>query len=163
MNKEKIKIFTLGGSIDKNYSMQESDFIVDVPQIGKILNEANVTLPYEIEEIVRKDSLEITDEERTTLRKKIENEAVKHIIITHGTDTMHLTGKALSSIKDKVIVITGAMQPASFKDTDAHFNIGTAFMAVQTFEPGVYIVMNGQVFDPNSVGKNMVTRSFEKK
>ncbi|MFC2134690.1 asparaginase domain-containing protein [Bacteroidota bacterium] len=163
MKDKKIKIFTLGGSIDKNYSMEKSDFVVDAPQISKVLEEANVTFPFEVEEIIRKDSLKITDDERTLLRKKIENETAKRIIITHGTDTMHLTGQALQSIKDKTIVITGAMQPAAFKNTDAHFNIGTAFIAVQTLDPGVYIVMNGQVFDPNDMKKNMDTKTFEKK
>ncbi len=95
------------------------------------------------------------------LRKKILGDSCDHIIITHGTDTMHLTGQALSSIKEKVIVITGAMRPASFKETDANFNIGAAFIAVQTMPPGVYMVMNGKIFNPAKVVKNFDKKTFE--
>lgn len=127
------------------------------------MREANVSIPNVVEEIIRKNSLEITDEERNMLREKIENETINHIIVSQGIDAMHLTGQALSSIKDKVIVITGAMQPAAFKNSEAQFNVATPFMAVQTLEPGVYIAMNTQVFDPNSVNKDMHTKTFEKK
>ena len=160
---KKIKIYTLGGSIDKNYSMEESDFVVDFPKVDAILKQANTTIPYEIEEVLRKDSLEISATDRQSLVKKILAESCKHIIITHGTDTMHLTGQTLSSIKDKVIVITGAMRPASFKNTDAEFNIGAAFIAVQTLPPGVYMVMNGKIFDPTRVHKNFEIKAFEEK
>ncbi|MDX2444007.1 MAG: asparaginase domain-containing protein, partial [Bacteroidales bacterium] len=97
------------------------------------------------------------------LRKKIIADSCDHIIITHGTDTMHLTGQALASIENKVIVITGAMRPASFKETDANFNIGAAFIAVQTLPPGVYMVMNGKIFDPTRVHKNFKIKAFEEK
>jgi len=158
---KKIKIYTLGGSIDKTYSMKESDFVVHDPQVGSILKQANVTVPYEIEEFLRKDSLEINEDEREVLCKKILADPYDYIIITHGTDTMHLTGKALSSIENKVIVITGAMRPASFKETDANFNIGAAFIAVQTMPPGVYMVMNGKIFNPEKVVKNFDKKAFE--
>lgn len=158
---KKIKIYSLGGSIDKTYSMKESDFVVHDPQVDSILQQANVNVPYEIEEILRKDSLEINEDERKGLRKKISADSCEHIIITHGTDTMHLTGKALSSINNKVIVITGAMRPASFKETDANFNIGAAFIAVQTMPPGVYMVMNGKIFNPGKVVKNFDKKTFE--
>lgn len=160
-NLKKIKIYSLGGSIDKTYSMEESSFVVHNPQVDSILKQANVTVPYEIEEVLRKDSLEISESDRKNLRKKIFEDSCDHIIITHGTDTMHLTGKALSSISKKVIVITGAMRPASFKETDANFNIGAAFIAVQTMPPGVYMVMNGKIFNPGKVVKNFDKKAFE--
>jgi len=157
----KIKIFTMGGSIDKNYSMLKSDFIVDAPQIKHILTDSNITVQYEIEEVVRKDSLEITDTDLEVLLAKVEKELSKLIVITHGTDTMHLTGQVLKNIKGKVIVLTGAMQPAQFKNSDSQFNVGFAIAAVQTLKEGVYLVMNGQIFNPLKVKKNMATKAFE--
>lgn len=161
MEDEKIKIITTGGSIDKIYDLRASDFLVGSPQIGDVLREANVAVNFEVEEFIRKDSLEITDDERERLKQLIVKEPSRRIIITHGTDTMHLTGQALSEIPQKVIVLTGAMQPASFKDTDAQFNIGCAFIAVQTLPKGVYLIMNGKVSDPHRVKKNTELRSFE--
>lgn len=159
---EKIKIFTTGGSIDKNYDLSASDFLVGPPQIANILREANVIVSYKIEEFIRKDSLEITDAEREQLRQLIIADSANRIIVTHGTDTMHLTGQVLSTISGKVIVLTAAMQPAGFKDTDAHFNVGCAFIAAQILTDGTYLVMNGQIFDPFRVKKNTELHSFEK-
>jgi L-asparaginase len=158
---EKIKIFTTGGSIDKTYDLHASEFLVGPPQIGNVLREANVTVPFEVEEFTRKDSLQITDEEREQLKQLVSSDPAHRIIITHGTDTMNLTGQALSTIPGKVIILTAAMQPASFKDTDAHFNIGCAFIAVQTLPDGVYLVMNGRVFDPFRINKNTELRCFD--
>ena len=82
-------------------------------------------------------------------------------LITHGTDTMAQTARALLAVPGKVIVLTGAMQPAAFKVTDAVFNIGSAWAAVQTLPDGVYLVMNGQIFDPQRVEKNVDQDRFE--
>lgn len=156
-----VKIFTTGGSIDKRYSTQESAFVVGEPQSESILQEANVNLEYEVEVLLRKDSLEITDEDRRMIVEQVASDPHRHIVITHGTDTMILTAKALSQVPDKVIVLTGAMQPAAFKRTDAAFNVGGAVIAAQTLPPGVYIVMNGRVFDPHRARKNMALDQFE--
>ncbi len=158
---EKIVVFTTGGSIDKTYDLESSDFLVGPPQVEQILKEANVNATYQVREFIRKDSLQITDSERAELKRLIEAEPAKRIIVTHGTDTLHLTGQALSKISGKVIVLTAAMQPASFKDTDAHFNIGSAFLAVQTLSEGTYIIMNGRVFDPFHTKKNRELKRFE--
>jgi L-asparaginase len=156
-----IKIFTTGGSIDKLYSALASNFIVDDPQIGSILQESNVNIAFEIEPLFQKDSLEITEADRSTIFQKVLSDPHHHIIITHGTDTMILTGKMLCEIPGKVIILTGAMQPAAFKVTDAAFNIGGAVIAAQTLSEGIYIVMNGQVFDPFHVRKNLQLNQFE--
>lgn len=153
----------MGGSIDKGYSTLESDFEVQDPQIEKILAEANMVFCYTIESLLKKDSLEVTDEDRHLLLTRVKNEPCQKILITHGTDTMAETGKVLSAIPDKTIVLTGAMQPASFKITDASFNIGFALAAVQLLSSGVYIAMNGQLFDPHQVTKNMELDRFEPK
>ena len=158
----KIKIFTTGGSIDKFYSTQKSTFVVGEPQIQNILKEANAALDVEIETLFKKDSMGVTEDDRQVIHDKVKSDPHRHIVITHGTDTMIQTAQALLSIPDKVIVLTGAMQPAAFKKTDAAFNIGTAIVAVQILPDGVYVVMNGKVFNPNKVAKNLVLNRFEK-
>ncbi len=157
----KIKIFTTGGSIDKTYSTQASDFIVGDPQVETILRQANVTIDYAVESLVMKDSLELNDEDRRLIADRVRSTAERHILITHGTDTMIATAQALHDIRGKVIVLTGAMQPAAFKHSDAAFNIGGAVLALQTLPEGVYLVMNGQVFDPLHTRKDVQMDRFE--
>lgn len=156
-----IKIYTTGGSIDKYYSTLTSDFEVGDPQIRAILDQANVDVDFEIESLLKKDSLQLTDRDRVDIHDKLISDPHHHILITHGTDTMIDTALSLLDIAGKVIVITGAMQPAAFHETDAHFNIGSAVIALQTLTEGVYIVMNGRVFDPRSSKKNLQTDRFE--
>jgi L-asparaginase len=156
-----IKIYTTGGSIDKAYSTQESSFVVGEPQIGSILRQANVALEYEVESLLKKDSLEITDHDRQKIADRIAADPHRQIVITHGTDTMVETALRLTSVGGKVIVLTGAMQPAAFKESDAAFNVGCAILAVQTLPEGVYVVMNGRVFDPHHAQKNLDLDRFE--
>jgi L-asparaginase len=158
---KRLMIFTTGGSIDKTYSTQVSDFVVGEPQIGIVLQEANVNLEYEVESLLQKDSLDLTDEDRRLIAEKVRSCPHRHIIITHGTDTMTITARELIKIADKVIVLTGAMQPAAFKKTDAVFNIGCAVAAVQLLSLGVYIVMSGRVFPVDKTCKNTEKNWFE--
>jgi L-asparaginase len=134
---------------------------VGEPQVAEVLREANVTANYEIESLMRKDSLEMTDEDRRLIRDAVEREACRHIVVTHGTDTMTVTAEHLRSIPDKTIVLTGAMQPARFRMTDAVFNIASAFTAAQILPPGVYIAMNGCIFEAGKVRKNVAENRFE--
>ncbi len=157
----KIKIYTVGGTIDKVYFDRKSTYEVGEPKIGEILKEANVNLLYEISPILHKDSLDMTDEDRQMIFDKVSSDEHRHIVLTHGTDTMIQTAKKLSSIPEKVIVLTGAMEPARFKYSDAAFNIGCAVAAVQILKPGVYIAMNGRIFNSESVGKNQEQNWFE--
>jgi L-asparaginase len=157
----KIKFFTTGGTIDKVYFDSKSEFQVGPPQVLDLIKEANVIFEFEIESILRKDSLDMTDGDRQLVRQRIENESCPLIIVTHGTDTMVETARALSGIAKKIIVLTGSMQPARFRTTDAAFNIGSAIGAVQSLPPGVYIVMNGYVLDPWRVRKNRDQNRFE--
>ena len=157
----RIKIFTTGGTIDKVYFDARSEFEVGSPQVQDVLQESNVVFAYEIESILRKDSLDLTDEDRRLIRRHVEAEACQRVVITHGTDTLIETAKMLSGIAAKTIVLTGSMQPARFRATDAIFNIGTAIGAVQSLQPGVYLVMNGCIFDPNRVRKNREKNRFE--
>jgi L-asparaginase len=157
----KIKIITTGGTIDKIYFDDKSEFKVGDPQIAEVLEEANMTLDHEIIPLMRKDSLDMTDEDRELIHKKIISDSHKHFIVTHGTDTMILTAKALCNISDKIIVLTGAMQPAKFRMTDAVFNIACAITAVQLLPDGVYIAMNGRIFNPEKARKNNKLNRFE--
>jgi L-asparaginase len=156
-----IKIFATGGSIDKIYSTKSRDFVVADPQIDDILRDANVSVAHEIVSLMKKDSLEITPADRQLIVEAVTAAPQQRIIITHGTDSMIDTANALTGIPDKVIVLTGAMQPAAFKYTDAAFNIGCAVIAVQTLPDGVYIVMNGKIFDPHNARKNSNRNRFE--
>ena len=157
----RIKFFTTGGTIDKVYFDAKSEFEVGPPQVLEIVKDAQVTFEYDIESVLRKDSLDMTDADRQLLRERVQNEACRWIVVTHGTDTMVETALALRGIPQKTIVLTGSMQPARFRVTDAVFNIGSAIGAVQSLPPGVYIVMNGRVFDPERARKNVAQNRFE--
>ena len=157
-----IRFITTGGTIDKIYFDALSQFEVGDSQIKTILTDGLVDFEYEVVPIMQKDSLEITDEDRQALREHIANDDGSYFVVTHGTDTMPETAEVLSGLNDKTIVLTGALTPARFKTTDAIFNIGMAVAAVQTAEPGVYIVMSGQVFPAGEVRKNRAENRFEK-
>ena len=156
-----LEIFTTGGTIDKVYFDAKSKFEVGEPQILEVLREANLSIDYLVTPLMRKDSLELTDEDREQVRKAVETSPATQIVITHGTDTMTDTARALTEITGKTIVLTGAMQPARFRFTDAVFNIASAMMAAQTLAEGVYITMNGQIFDPATTRKNVEMNRFE--
>lgn len=157
----RVKIFTTGGSLDKGYSTIESAFVVGEPEADSVLREAKVTFDYEVKSLLKKDSLDLTEEDRDLIFRKVKEDPADRILITHGTDTMVQTGQRLSDIPGKTIVLTGAMQPASFKHTDAHFNLGFALAALQTLPAGVYIAMNGAILDPHRAKKNMELDQFE--
>ena len=157
----KIKFLTTGGTIDKTYFDARSEFQVGSPQVLEIIKEANVTFQFEIDSVLRKDSLDMTDEDRELVRRRAESEPCPRIVVTHGTDTMVETGRALLGISGKTIVLTGSMQPARFRVTDAEFNLGVAVAAAQTLPPGVYIAMNGRIFDPSHSRKNVACNCFE--
>lgn len=156
-----IKIFTTGGTIDKTYFDKSSDYHVGEPQAGAILAKSNVVFDYTVHSLFKKDSLDIDDADRQLIRSEIAADAATHIVITHGTDSMVATAKVLAGIVDKTIVLTGSMSPAPFRDSDAVFNIGCAVMAVQLLPVGVYIVINGKVFEPNHAQKNVALKRYE--
>jgi len=157
----KIKFLTTGGTIDKVYFDAKSEFQVGPPQVTEMLRDVNVQFAHETESILRKDSLEMTDADRALIRERVAADACERIVITHGTDTMVQTALALREIPGKTIVLTGSMQPARFRATDATFNLGTAVAAAQSLPAGVYIAMNGRIFDPAHCRKNVAHHCFE--
>ena len=157
----KIKFLTTGGTIDKVYFDAKSEFEVGPPQVLELVRDANVAFEYEIESILQKDSLDMTNEDRQLIRHHVETDPCPLLVITHGTDTMIQTAQALSGIHGKTIVLTGSLQPARFRVTDAVFNVGTAIGAVQSLAPGVYLAMNGRIFDPWKTRKNRQRNCFE--
>ena len=161
-NPEEILIVTTGGTIDKVYFDQKSDYQVGQTIIGSLLNEAQVTHTYRIAEVVQKDSLDLNDADRRSIHKAIDEDPATQVVVTHGTDTMTNTAQSLSDIQGKTIVMTGSLAPARFAMTDAMFNIGMAVAAVQTLSHGVYIAMNGTVFPAKSVIKNRKMNRFER-
>lgn len=156
-----IEILTTGGTIDKIYFDAKSDFQVGDSPIAELLKEANLTIAIKVTEVLRKDSLEMTADDRESIRDAVLASTSQHIVITHGTDTMVQTGCALSGVSGKTVVLTGAMQPARFRATDALFNVASALTAAQTLPPGIYIAMNGQIFDPQKTVKNIEMNRFE--
>lgn len=158
---QELLIVTTGGTIDKVYFDDKSDFQVGAPQIGRILEELGVAFRFSVIPILRKDSLHLTDDDRELIRATIAAQPARHVLITHGTDSMVDTARALAPIGDRTIVLTGALNPARFRGSDAEFNIGTAVGAVQSLPPGVYIAMNGRIWDPTAVRKNVAANRFE--
>ena len=158
----KLRFITVGGTIDKVYFDQLSEYQVGSPGVERILQDLPVSFEYTVESLMRKDSLDMTPDDRQLVREAVERCVEHFIVITHGTDTMIETARLLIGIPDKRIVLTGAMQPASFRNSDAVFNVGMA-VAVATTQPsaGVWITMSGQVFDPQKSRKNRDRGVFE--
>ncbi|MEM9937255.1 MAG: asparaginase domain-containing protein [Pseudomonadota bacterium] len=155
-----LHIFTTGGTIDKVYFDALSEFQVGETALDSILREANVRFEHEITPLMRKDSLELTDEDRALIRKAVSGTEARHVLITHGTDTMAATARFLGGIEGKTVVLTGALQPASQRSTDAIFNIGFAVSSTFLLPPGIYLAMNGRVFDPETVVKDRKAGQF---
>lgn len=158
---EPLLFVTCGGTIDKVYFDAKSEFEVGSPQVAGLLEEANVSVPCRILPVLRKDSLEMTEADRESIREAIAAQPERLVVVTHGTDTMIQTARVLSGLEGRTIVLTGSMQPARFRVSDAEFNLGTAVAAVQLLPSGVYVAMNGRVFDPARARKNVEANRFE--
>jgi L-asparaginase len=129
-----------------------------------MLKLARCKLDIKIRTLMMIDSLEMTEYHRNIILEKCRNSKEDKIVITHGTDTMSKTAMMLGeTIKDKTIVLTGALVPYAFGSSDGHFNLGSALAFVQALPKGVYIVMNGKYFNYDNVRKNAVTGEFEEK
>jgi L-asparaginase len=156
-----IRIFTTGGTFDKVYYDALSDFKIGEPMAGSLLEEANVGFTYRIDSLLKKDSLEMNEQDRESIRQAVLQAPESMILITHGTDSMVASARALQGITGKTIILFGAMQPARMRCSDAMYNLGFASAAVQILPEGIYIAMNGQIFDALKVAKNRSQARFE--
>ena len=158
---DNLLIVTTGGTIDKVYFDAKSDYQVGDPQIGRMLQDLGVAFRFHVIPLLRKDSLFVDDSDRQLLRATIAAQDETCVLVTHGTDSMVETARVLAGIEGKTIVLTGALSPARFEGSDAEFNIGCAVGAVQSLPPGAYIAMNGRIWDPLKVRKNVDANRFE--
>jgi L-asparaginase len=160
MTEQPLLILTTGGTIDKQYFDATSQYTIVGTMVTRLLEVGRVLHPVAIEEVMRKDSLELDDADRATIAARAAAAAATRIVITHGTDTMAETARALAGIAGKTIVLVGALAPARFAESDAAFNLGMAFATAQIADPGVYITMNGTVFDARRVTKDRAAGKF---
>ena len=156
-----ILVLTTGGTIDKAYFDALSEYRIVDSSIRQLLEQARVAVPFRVEELMRKDSLEMTAADRALIAARALAAQERRVVVTHGTDTMTETARVLAAeVPGKTIVLTGALTPARFAETDAAFNLGMAFAAAQTCPPGVWIAMSGQVFDGLKVRKDREAGRF---
>ena len=158
-----IKLIITGGTIDKCYNELSGQLEFPETHLPEMLEQARCTATIDCQILMLKDSLDMTMADREAVKQACCISQEKRIIITHGTDTMVDTAKYLANTQqDKVIVLVGAMIPYKISNSDALFNLGCAVTAVQLLTEGIYIVMNGKVFDWDKVHKNKQQGVFEK-
>lgn len=158
-----IRIFITGGTFDKEYNELNGQLYFKDTHLHDLLEMGRSKLPIEISTLMMVDSLEMTDEDRELIAYQCNQCDENKIVITHGTDTMSETAQVLAEkVKDKTIVLTGAMIPIKFGSSDGLFNLGSALAFAQTLPHGVYVAMNGSYFHANNVRKNKQTGIFEK-
>jgi len=158
-----ILVVTTGGTIDKTYFDALSEYQIGESVIEDMLKQARVMQPFRVVELMRKDSLDLTDEDRALVRATIAAAPETRVVVTHGSDTMTETARVLADIPGKTIVLVGALAPARFAESDAPFNLGMAFACCQSAAPGVWITMNGTVFDGLKVVKDRAAGKFVEK
>ena len=156
-----LEILTTGGTIDKVYFDKKSNYEVGDPFVEELLRKMNVNISFKVKSLMKIDSLDMTDIYREEISNYIKNSNANNFLITHGTDSIVETAIYLKKISDKTIVLTGSLKPAIFIDNDAIFNVGSALTSAQILKNGVYIVINGQVFNPDNVRKNLEKNIFE--
>ncbi len=157
-----IRIFVTGGTFDKEYNEIDGNLFFKDTHINEILKLGRCKVEFTSTTLMMLDSLEMTELDRSTIRDNCTRCAENRIIITHGTDTMVETATLLGQAKlNKTIILTGAMIPFKFGSSDGLFNLGCAVGFVQSLPAGVYIAMNGRVFNWDNVAKNRKLGEFE--
>ena len=150
-----IIVFVTGGTFDKEYNEITGELYFKDTHVREILDLGRSLLKVDVKKLMLIDSLNMTDKDREKIAQHCISAKSKHILITHGTDTMCDTAKVLASQNiSKTIVLTGAMIPYKFGSSDGLFNLGCALAFVQVLTHGVYIAMNGKCFRWNEVQKN---------
>lgn len=159
---ETIRVFATGGTFDKEYDMLRGALYFKDTQLPEMFRLGRSTVDINLRTLMMIDSLEMTDEDREIIARNCITVEEDKIIITHGTDTMVQTAKVLADkVKNKTVILTGAMIPYKFGSSDGFFNLGSAFAFVQTLPNGIYVVMNGRYFHWDNVKKNRKTGFFE--
>lgn len=162
MSKTELRIFVTGGTFDKEYNELDGTLYFKDTHVGELLQLGRCKLPTHVRTLMMIDSLEMTPADRQAILDQCRAAAEDKIIITHGTDTMVETARLLGqNVKDKTIVLTGAMIPIKFGSSDGLFNMGAAIAYVQSLPPGVYVVMGGRWFPWHDVRKNRELGEFE--
>ncbi|MEY5045910.1 MAG: hypothetical protein RL713_1135 [Bacteroidota bacterium] len=157
-----IKIIVTGGTFDKEYNELTGELFFKDTHLHEMLTKGRSKLELDISTLMMIDSLDMTEQDRKKIADACTSAKEDKIIITHGTDTMPVTAAILADqIKNKTIVLTGAMVPYKFGSSDGMFNLGSSLAFVQTLPHGVYVVMNGKCFYGNNVMKNKATGEFE--
>ncbi len=160
-----IQILITGGTFDKSYNHISGDLFFEKTHIPEMLERSKCRLNVDVKTLMMIDSLEMTQKDIEKIIDECKKTKSSRIVITHGTDTMVNTAEKIAEkIKNKTIVLTGAMIPYAFgSSSDGFFNLGSALSFVQTLEKGIYIAINGQYFDYDKVEKNKLKGYFEKK
>jgi L-asparaginase len=157
-----LRIIATGGTFDKEYNELTGELYFTKTHLKEILTLGRCKLPVLITQIMLIDSLFMTDKHREEIFKACEKSKEKNIVITHGTDTMETTAKYLGEkIKNKTVVLTGAMIPYKFGTSDGIFNLASALSFAQVLPAGVYVAMNGKLFRFDNVIKNKRMGVFE--
>ena len=153
--------FTTGGTIDKIPEQNGQNMIIGAPQVGRLLRIPKSQLSHLVVELMRKDSLDITEEERRFICEEIRGGKPRRIVVTHGTDTMVATARMAQGVTGKTVVFTGAMTPAYRGGSDAAANLKLAVEAARSLPPGIYIAMHGLILNPARARKNIHLQIFE--
>lgn len=157
-----IRLFITGGTFDKEYNELNGQLYFKDTHLHDLLEMGRNKVAVEIRTLMMIDSLEMTAEDRSLIMHQCRHCEEDRIVITHGTDTMEETAKMLEKeIKNKTIILTGAMIPIKFGSSDGLFNLGSALAFAQALPPGIYVAMNGRYFNGNNVRKNKLTGIFE--
>jgi L-asparaginase len=158
-----ITFIQTGGTIDKDYPKLTKGYAFEIsePAVKRILAEVSPNFKFKVVSVLKKDSQEITNQDRRKILEVCRKFSSNKIVITHGTDTMIQTAKFLAkNIKNKTIVLTGSMRPEKFADSDASFNVGVAVGALNVLTSGVYVSMNGRLYQADAVKRNLKTGQF---
>jgi L-asparaginase len=157
-----IRILVTGGTFDKEYDEITGSLSFKESHIADMLERGRCRLDVAIEVLMMRDSLELTDADRTRIANAAAACAEPRVVVTHGTDTMVDTARVLAAtVPGKTIVLTGAMIPWAFGSSDGLFNLGSALSFAQALPAGVYVAMNGQLFAWDNVRKNRALGVFE--
>lgn len=159
---EPIRLLVTGGTFDKEYDELHGRLFFEDTHLPQMLELGRCRAEVHVRTLMMIDSLEMTDADRRLIAHNCVEAPESRIVITHGTDTMVDTARVLAdTVRGKAIVLTGAMIPIAFGSSDGLFNLGGAITAVQVLPPGVFVAMNGQVFEWERVRKNKDTGVFE--